>query len=246
MTFIQLGLVLVVFLLRVLSIHSSMTQERLQNNISCYIRCPDPRKVWNNPCGSCHHSRCKYEGCVYTGPLNTYWKPDPCTKCFCENGKKKCYPINCYQSDCFGYPKVKQPGECCAECDFGDSYDACSAIPKSFSWYNHGDPTCMKLVKHMCNKPFIYTKGKWYECTKQKGYRMVSDNPGCGHIVNEGYEDITKCAQREIANEEDIPPDYDPNPTCEPIPSGITCHQNLTYIMLILFYYSTKAMPQSS
>ena len=249
MTFIQLGPVLVVFLLSMLSIHSSMTQELitihqtnitiLQTNINCYSGCADPRKVWNNPCGSCHHSLCKYEGCLYTGPKETYWKPDPCTKCICDNGTKKCEPYECHWRGCEHYPKWTPPGECCLRCDYGDRYDACTVRPSWFYWFNRNDSTCIKLFRHECNRPYIYKNGKWYECIQQRGWRRASENLGCAHrVAHVGYLDTRKCVPRKI-NEDRIPKNYQLVPIpCKPIPiqipSGITCHQNLTYIILIL------------
>ena len=231
MTFTQLRPVLVVFLL--LRVHFSLTQDF---SLVCHYTCADPVTIWYSRCGTCLFSKCKYEGCLYTGHLKSYWKPKPCMKCFCENGKKKCYRIKCNEGkSCYGYPRVKRPGECCSECDFGDSRHACSVIPAYTLRYNPIDPksTCSKLIKHKCNYRFINTnKGKWYECIKEVNYRQFSDNPGCSSLSG-SYEDVTKCVPHEI-HKHSIPKDYEPHQICRRIPSGITCHQNVIYIILIL------------
>ena len=228
MAFPQLGPVLVVFLLGELSLHYSLSHSLSKRQVTnCYTRCPDPKKAWNNPCGTCDHSQCKYEGCVYYGAFYVYWMPDPCTKCFCENGKKNCYRTQCASElDCYGYPKVRRSGKCCEECDFGVSDSACGLIPVSSIRHNGTDTrgTCSKVVVHGCNKHYIfidkldftYTDDKWYECINQPGYSRARDSPGCGHMRGK-YRDTTSCVQREI-DSRDMPMDYDSNPICSPLP----------------------------
>jgi len=186
----------------------------------CIARCPDAvNKTWKNPCGSCDHSQCKYEGCLYYGAFFTSWKPDPCTHCYCQGGFKYCTTNFCNEElDCYGYPKVKRPGKCCEECDFGDSEDACSLIPVRYEPYKYDTSvSCSKVVKHDCDKLFVYSEGKYYRCLGNPGYSKASNSPGCEE--EEGwYGDITECQQKEVTDFSFMPADYDPNPTCYPLP----------------------------
>ena len=201
----------------------SSTSHRLSKRwgSNCVARCADPRnKSWQNPCGSCDHSQCKYEGCIHYGAFFTYWKPDPCTQCYCQGGWKNCFRTDCNKNlDCFGYPKMRRPGKCCEECDFGASNDACSLIPVSYEAYRGSGAgrTCSKVVKHDCNKLFINAGGNMYRCSARTGFSKVKDSPGCSG--EEGwYMDNTQCQQEKITNFRFMPVDYDPNPTCYPLP----------------------------
>jgi len=192
-----------------------------QADIKCYQRCPDPRYMTNqNPCGSCDHSQCRYEGCVYHGAFYSYWIPEPCSKCYCINNIKQCYLKECPENlDCYGYPKVIRPGKCCEECDFGDSELACSLIPVSSKRHNGKDTrgSCKRVVMHDCNRRYVYADGKWYSCTSHAGYTGVRDSPGCRHMRGR-YRDNVSCRQHEIKDSRSIPSDYDPYPQCYPLP----------------------------
>ena len=98
--------------------------------------CPTPLcvdSVFDGTCRRCtERSQCRYQGCVTFGhQYGPVWRPDNCTTCHCERYWPHCYTETCQPSlECFGYPKVKHPGQCCPRCEFGVKPKECGFIPK--------------------------------------------------------------------------------------------------------------------
>ncbi|XP_045475665.1 dorsal-ventral patterning protein Sog isoform X2 [Harmonia axyridis] len=59
---------------------------------------------------------CFYEGKFYQEEAQWTSSRDPCTMCFCQNGKEKCDTMTCPEPDCDERLRVKAPGECCPSC----------------------------------------------------------------------------------------------------------------------------------
>ncbi|KAL3268875.1 hypothetical protein HHI36_007964 [Cryptolaemus montrouzieri] len=59
---------------------------------------------------------CFHEGKFYQEEAQWTSTNDPCTMCFCQNGKEKCDTMICPEPDCPSYLRVRIPGECCPAC----------------------------------------------------------------------------------------------------------------------------------
>ncbi len=203
------------------SSYSHKITKRQAANNDCVFRCPFPTNVSdNNPCGTCDHSECKFEGCVYYS-FFTYWKPERCTTCFCNGGRKRCYAESCQQPECYGYPARRRPGECCEECDYGIPKNECGLIPNSVSWVSYRSDylkTCHKVVKHKCYRPYVFNEEKWYKCEAKEGWTTVSTNEGCGHLVSQYHKDKVSCNKVLITDDRALPQDYAPDLECHQIP----------------------------
>lgn len=63
------------------------------------------------PSGDCFH-----EGKFYQEEAQWTSTSDPCTMCFCQNGKEKCDTMICPEPGCPEHMRVKEEGECCPTC----------------------------------------------------------------------------------------------------------------------------------
>lgn len=182
--------------------------------------CPDPvNRTKDNPCGSCEHSQCKYEGCVTRGAFFEYWKPSPCTICFCKGGRKKeCIQHHCPgYLECFGFPTITRPGKCCAECNFGVSPDDCDVVPVKYRWIQYlgfykKQSAFKRLLYHGCNKDIVEVGNKLYKCQPQIGLASVASSTGCESLEG-SYHDVVHCVKVELKDDE-IPADYGTTEKC--------------------------------
>ena len=205
-------------------LHQQSNSTGLNRRPICpFPRCANPdRPSPQNPCGSCEFSQCKYEGCVHFG-MFPVWKPDNCTMCYCDRNTSRCIAESCQPATCYGYPKVRRPNTCCEECDYDADLGECKLVPKDaieVLYANDHLQTCRLLLLHKCDKSYaVDEENNWYRCTEVGGKARVSDNEGCEHITGEEYEDSVVCRRELITDDRALPHDYDPNPTCLPLPS---------------------------
>ncbi len=173
----------------------------LQSQLNCIQMCSDPIGVtYDNPCRKCAHSKCKFEGCVVHSFTDLRWKPNDCTTCRCENGKRACIRDPCIGLECFGYPKRKRPGECCKECDFGSLDDGCNLVPVKWNEvYLRWDTrqTCNRILVHGCDKDFAWRFQKWYACETVVALVNINSQPGCKHL-NFEYYDAVECREKPV------------------------------------------------
>ena len=185
---------------------------------SCCPICPDcshvtcPRPLCANPkykpgdcCATCEDSLCKFEGCVsFLTDGQVQWAPSPCSLCQCNKelnqkyfGVTDCYFIR--EEDCFGYPVVTKPDECCPRCDFGVPDDTCQVVPQILGKQDisvsatPGYSSCNKtIIKKTCDKIGFRSGGKKYRCSQVEGRRVVRFDQNCP--LSWGvYNDVTSC-----------------------------------------------------
>ena len=177
---------------------------------TCFPKCANPRGFTG--CGDCSESQCMLKGCVHFGAFGPVWRPDNCTVCHCSNNKMKCFKKICSTLNCYGYPKVKQPGKCCKECDFGAAKNECKLIPvalKNVSMGSDDNTDCKQVLEHDCNRSFIRRGAKWYGCIAEEGMSKLSENAGC-EGVDGRYEDKIGCHQETTPAV--LPQDYEADP----------------------------------
>ena len=182
----------------------------------CCPICPDcsdvpcPKPLCANPklkpgecCSSCEDSNCKFKGCVNFLPNNgVQWAPNPCSVCQCTNNQPICAAIDCFsptEEDCFGYPVVTRPNDCCPRCDYGVANNTCGVVLQLFGKQNMtvsatpGAHSCNKeIVKHTCDKFSFRSGGEKFRCDPVVGRRVLRFNRGCP-LYRATYSDITKC-----------------------------------------------------
>lgn len=167
--------------------------------------CADPVTPPGQCCPSCDKSDCKLRGCVnILGTGEVRWQPDPCTTCFCSNGKTVCLAIACQSlrpADCFGRPVTTRPWQCCPSCDFGIPDNRCRTIPQSqrnltVTASNQRGPaptSCSRSVRvHGCDKPGIRIHSKTFRCSPWVGKRIVRFGRRCPLSVG-FYRDVVRC-----------------------------------------------------
>ncbi len=192
----------------------------------CCPQCPDcsavlcPRPLCANPtlppgecCPTCDDSNCKFKGCVnFQSNGEAQWSPSPCFICVCnkELNQQFCAIIDCVfltKKDCFGYPVVTRPNECCPRCDFGVPDDTCKLVPQVFGRQNitvsatPGTRACSKtVVKRTCDKLAFRSKGKKFRCDPVEGKRVINFEKRCP-LCKATYTDVTRC---KIVQDDDV------------------------------------------
>ena len=181
-------------------------------NLDCrLVFCP--RALCANPvippgecCPSCENSGCKFEGCVnFLGDGTIQWQPSPCFICQCdfERNETVCAILDCFfpptREDCFGYPVVTRPGDCCPSCDFGIPDKRCKVVPQIRSLgsrnitVNDGDRTCTKqVVKRRCDKEGFRAFGRRFACKPLMGKRSVRFDKNCP-LCSGQFDDVIRC-----------------------------------------------------
>ncbi|GLV35923.1 short gastrulation [Carabus blaptoides fortunei] len=75
-----------------------------------------PRNSLDRPTNQAHES-CYYEGSFYEEGSDWTTSENPCTMCFCQNGRVKCETATCPVQSCGNKERGKAaPGECCPPC----------------------------------------------------------------------------------------------------------------------------------
>ena len=156
--------------------------------------CADPVIPPGECCPSCENSSCKFEGCVnFLSDGRVQWQPaDPCITCFCINNSTVCLAVGCRllrEEDCFGFPVVTKPGECCPSCNFSIPARRCAAVPQVFSQRNitvteEGNSittnSCSRqIVKRTCDKVGFRAFGRKFRCAPVQGKRFVRFDRMC-------------------------------------------------------------------
>ncbi len=168
--------------------------------------CANPVTPPGQCCPNCDDSNCKFEGCVNFNDQNRpRWQPDPCTTCQCdnENNQQFCAAVACRfltEEDCFGYPVVTKPDQCCPSCDFGTPDTGCHVVPRLFSQTNitvtqsQGSlPSCStKVRKSTCDKIGFESRGKKFRCDEASGIRVVRFGKKCP-VVWGVRHDVVRC-----------------------------------------------------
>ena len=184
----------------------------------CCPICPDcsavlcPRPLCANPkvkpgdcCPTCEDSNCKFEGCVnFFSNGGVRWSPSPCFICQCneELNQKICAIIDCFfptQEDCFGYPIITKPNECCPRCDFGVPDDTCRVVPQIFGEQNitvtttPGSKSCSKrIIRRTCDKLGFRSQGRKFRCDQVEGSRALRFDKNCPLNIAT-YTDVIRC-----------------------------------------------------
>ncbi len=172
-----------------------------------------PRPLCANPvtppgecCPNCDDSNCKFEGCVNFDDFGPRWQPNPCRICRCDNERNEqfCAIIDCFfptsEEDCFGYPVVTKPGDCCPSCDFGTPEIGCHVVPQLFSQRNitvtqnkgYKSSCSTEVRKSTCDKIGFEFRGKKFRCDPISRYRVVRFKKDCP-IVWGIRDDVTRC-----------------------------------------------------
>ena len=181
------------------------------------VQCPRP--LCANPtfrpgecCPSCEESNCKFQGCVNfnvsVDGRTTKWAPQPCLICQCDEEKNQplCAAIGCgptpTEAECLGYPVVRKPNSCCAECDFGVPDDTCEVVPRvSLGGVRdeiqitatRGRQSCSNLIiQSTCDKAVFRSGDKKFRCEPVEGKKMTSFDQNCP-ISKATYTDVTRC-----------------------------------------------------
>lgn len=152
--------------------------------------CADPVIPPGECCPSCENSSCKFEGCVnFLSDGRVQWQPDPCVTCFCVDNSTICGSIGCRplrEEDCFGFPVVTKPGECCLSCNFSIPARRCAAVPQVFSQRNitvteeRNPNSCSRqIVKRTCDKVDFRAFGRKFRCAPVQGGRFVRFDRMC-------------------------------------------------------------------
>ena len=183
----------------------------------CHI-CPDcsavtcPRPLCANPkhkpgdcCLTCEDSKCKFEGCVnFLTDGQVQWAPNPCSICRCNEAQnqKFCGVFDCFfptEEDCFGYPVVTKPNECCPKCDFGVPDGTCAVVPRIYGEQDilvsakPGSSSCSKtIIKRTCDKIGFRFEGKKYRCDEVEGRKAVRFDQNCPLSLGV-YNDVISC-----------------------------------------------------
>ena len=171
-----------------------------------------PRPLCANPvtppgecCPSCENSNCKFKGCVNFLPDGVVqWAETPCIFCQCDkdNNQQFCSIIDCFRltkEDCFGFPVVTRPNECCPSCDFGVPETTCRVVPQVFGAQNitvtsrPGFNICTKQIQRRGCDKFGFRKGnKKFRCEPKEGKRLVRFGKTCPLCVG-AYRDVVRC-----------------------------------------------------
>ena len=190
----------------------------LKRHTECPRTCANPKR--SGPCERrCEHSKCKFRGCTFFKAFGEVWKPNNCTICYCKRYRtEECFEETCPENlDCFGYPKMKRPGKCCEECDFGAAKNECKLIPvrrKNFTLGDGSDSSTMcQVVLHDCYKPMVWNQDKWQVCRAKPGQATVGENTGCSGVEG-SYADIVSCLQTEEGENPIMDYDDDDMSTC--------------------------------
>ena len=174
--------------------------------------CANPTLKPGECCPTCEDSNCKFKGCVnFNVSLDgrTQWAPQPCLICHCdiEQNQPLCAMIDCgptpTEAECLGYPVVRKPNRCCAECDFGVTDDTCQVVPQvSLSGgirdeiqvtATRGRQSCSNLIiPHTCDKVAFRSGDKKFRCEPVEGKKMTNFDQSCP-ISKATYTDVTKC-----------------------------------------------------
>ena len=167
--------------------------------------CANPVTPKGECCPSCENSNCKFEGCVnYLPGGGVQWAPSPCTFCRCdvESNQQFCAIIDCFpltEKDCFGYPVITRPNECCPSCDFGVPENRCRLVPQIFGRENitvssdRGRTCSEEVIKKGCDKfGFRSSSGKRFRCTPKEGKRLLRFDENCP-LCRATYTDNVRC-----------------------------------------------------
>lgn len=155
--------------------------------------CANPETPPGACCPSCANSNCTFEGCVNFFKEGPRWRPNPCKFCQCDvkNNQQICAVASCRpltEEDCFGYPVVQDPDQCCPTCDFGKPDIGCHVVPQLFSKrkitatqsFGFKESCTTEIFKRTCDKIGFRLKGKRFGCRPRTGYRIVRfDNKYC-------------------------------------------------------------------
>ena len=152
--------------------------------------CADPVIPPGQCCPSCENSSCRFEGCVnFLSNGQPQWQPDPCLFCSCSNNRTICAAIGCRflkEEDCFGFPVVTKPGECCPSCNFSIPARKCAAVPQVFSQRNitvteegRSNSCSRQIVKRTCDKIGFRAFGRKFRCVPLQGKRGVRFGRTC-------------------------------------------------------------------
>lgn len=175
--------------------------------------CANPKLKPGDCCLTCEDSKCKFEGCVnFLTDGRVQWAPSPCFLCQCDEAQnqKYCGIFDCFfitEEDCFGYPVVTKPNECCPRCDFGIPDDTCGVVPQIHGERQisvsamPGSTSCNKTItRHTCDKIGFRSEGKTYRCSEVQGRRSVRFDQNCPLIWGI-YDDVTRCR---VVEDEDL------------------------------------------
>ena len=159
---------------------------------------------------------CEPRGCVYSGAFGLTWRPEPCTTCYCEDGKEQCHSHgNCPALDCFGFPNITEPWACCPVCDFGVPNDECHAVPvrKQALYVALGDDQCQtEVLEYGCNNRVVFQEGKWYKCVSRSKKNKPAFLRNCNSDMVRKVVYRTNTCEAVEAEYHEIPQDYDPYP----------------------------------
>ena len=182
------------------------------------VPCADPVINNDETCPCRHCPNCTVRGCVNYGWIGITWWPDPCTVCSCFNNEELCTKIHCQVPECFGFPVITRPGECCPECDFGIADDECGPIPKGNRslYVALGDEkSChAEVLSYGCDKDLVLKDRKIFKCVpkeKLKSHRFEQNCP----VRRVVYKEVRECELR-LATPREIPQDdIFPNNGCD-------------------------------
>ena len=155
--------------------------------------CANPVTPPGECCPSCKDSNCNFTGCVnFNDKFGPQWQPNPCKFCQCDKERNEpiCAVSRCSipptREDCFGFPVVTKPWECCSSCDFGKPETGCFVVPQVFSKRNItvsqsiGRNQCSAEVNdHTCDKFGFRFRGKKFRCDPVQGRRLVRFGKTC-------------------------------------------------------------------
>lgn len=181
------------------------------------ILCADPHYNAKDCCPSCDHSQCLFSGCVTLSDsqAGNLWQPDPCTTCYCVNGKRLCDKKICPPLDCPAELTATKPGVCCPYCSYLKIKKGCKVLSdKTVNItikYSEDDvfadkesapdddeniksDCVIQVAKHRCATKLVKKYGKVYRCLPRYQKRHVNVNRLC-HLnrAKIAYTDVTHC-----------------------------------------------------
>jgi len=168
--------------------------------------CANPVTPPGQCCPSCENSSCIFGGCVnFLSNGQPQWQPNPCVLCSCINNQTICASIGCRpleKEDCFGFPVVTKPGECCPSCNFSIPKRRCAAVPRVFSRKNitvteedqfGSTRSCTRqVVERTCDKVGFRAYGKKFHCAALRRKRRVRFRDNCP-LCSGFFTDVVWC-----------------------------------------------------
>lgn len=99
-------------------------------------------------------------------PEGSTWNPIPCTKCFCQNGRVKCFPVQCPSLVCpTGHIELLD-GECCPQCSAFTCKQGGQTFQEGDNWQKTPCEVCSCIaaewicIQNQCNNNLSCPSGQ--------------------------------------------------------------------------------------